>query len=120
MNLLDGKVCIITGSGSGIGRTTAKLFAKEGATIVVADFDKSSGQSTADEVKGMFVKTDVAIKEKCVNRQDPKQIRVCVLIPAGLPILSRTIPMAKPHPMDNKIFTKNDSHSKLEISKPSH
>lgn len=63
MNLLDGKVCIITGSGSGIGKTTAKLFAKEGATIVVADFDKSSGQSTADEVKGMFVKTDVAIKE---------------------------------------------------------
>jgi NAD(P)-dependent dehydrogenase (short-subunit alcohol dehydrogenase family) len=36
---LDGKVCIITGAGSGIGRATALLFAAEGATVVAADVD---------------------------------------------------------------------------------
>jgi 3-oxoacyl-[acyl-carrier protein] reductase len=63
MNLLDGKVCVITGSGRGIGKTTAKQFAKEGAKVVVAEFEETSGKSTADEVGGLFVKTDVADKK---------------------------------------------------------
>jgi NAD(P)-dependent dehydrogenase (short-subunit alcohol dehydrogenase family) len=36
---LDGKVCIVTGAGSGIGRASALLFASEGATVVAADID---------------------------------------------------------------------------------
>ena len=38
---LEGKVCIVTGAGSGIGRATAALFAAEGATVVAADLDSS-------------------------------------------------------------------------------
>ncbi|NUR77503.1 MAG: SDR family oxidoreductase [Thermoleophilia bacterium] len=39
---LDGKVCIVTGAGSGIGRASALLFAEEGATVAAADIDGSA------------------------------------------------------------------------------
>jgi 3-oxoacyl-[acyl-carrier protein] reductase len=63
MKLLDGKVCIITGGGRGIGKATAIKFAEEGAKVVIAEFDESSGESTANAVSGLFVKTNVADKE---------------------------------------------------------
>ena len=64
MDRLKDKVAFITGSGSGIGRTTAILFAKEGATVVVADIDESTGQETVDMItdnngQAVFIKTDV-------------------------------------------------------------
>jgi NAD(P)-dependent dehydrogenase (short-subunit alcohol dehydrogenase family) len=43
---LDGKVCIITGAGSGIGRASALLFAREGARVVVADIDLDAARET--------------------------------------------------------------------------
>jgi NAD(P)-dependent dehydrogenase (short-subunit alcohol dehydrogenase family) len=43
---LENKVAVITGAGSGIGRASAKLFAKEGARVVVADLNSESGQET--------------------------------------------------------------------------
>ncbi|HYW01464.1 MAG TPA: glucose 1-dehydrogenase [Candidatus Acidoferrum sp.] len=46
MNRLQGKVALITGSGSGIGRATAQLFSKEGAKIAVNDVDQKGGQET--------------------------------------------------------------------------
>ena len=48
---LEGKVAIITGSGGGMGRTAAELFAREGARVVVAEFDASSGAETARRVR---------------------------------------------------------------------
>jgi NAD(P)-dependent dehydrogenase (short-subunit alcohol dehydrogenase family) len=48
---LQGKVCIITGAGSGIGQATARLFAKEGARIVVADVDDRGARSTVAAIK---------------------------------------------------------------------
>ena len=50
MGRLDGKVCLITGAGSGIGHASARLFAIEGASVVVADIDLAAAQTTVDEI----------------------------------------------------------------------
>ena len=47
MARLAGKVALVTGSGTGIGRATAQLFAAEGANVVVAEIDAASGEQTA-------------------------------------------------------------------------
>jgi NAD(P)-dependent dehydrogenase (short-subunit alcohol dehydrogenase family) len=48
---LDGKVCLITGAGSGIGQASARLFAREGAHVVVADIDDRGAKSTVAEIR---------------------------------------------------------------------
>ena len=59
-NRLAGRVAVITGAGSGIGRATARRFAAEGAHVVAVDLDETSGKAVADEVGGTFVSCDVA------------------------------------------------------------
>jgi NAD(P)-dependent dehydrogenase (short-subunit alcohol dehydrogenase family) len=51
MGRLDGKVCIITGGGSGIGQASARLFAREGAQVVVADVDDRGAKATVTEIR---------------------------------------------------------------------
>ena len=48
---LQGKVCLITGAGSGIGQATARLFAREGAQVVVADVDDRGARSTVASIR---------------------------------------------------------------------
>jgi NAD(P)-dependent dehydrogenase (short-subunit alcohol dehydrogenase family) len=62
---LEGRVSIITGSASGIGRASAKEFAKEGALVVVADINLAGAQETVKQIEAaggvaLAVKTDVA------------------------------------------------------------
>lgn len=49
--MLSGQVAIITGSGQGIGAAAAKLFAKEGAKVVVTDLDAAKANAVVDEIK---------------------------------------------------------------------
>lgn len=51
MEQMQGKICLVTGSTSGIGRVTVLELAKVGATIVLACRDKSKGEATRDEIK---------------------------------------------------------------------
>ncbi|NOT62621.1 MAG: SDR family oxidoreductase [Acidobacteria bacterium] len=50
MNLLEGKTAIVTGSGRGIGRAVAMLFAQHGASVVVNDLDGEVAESVASEI----------------------------------------------------------------------
>jgi NAD(P)-dependent dehydrogenase (short-subunit alcohol dehydrogenase family) len=52
-------IAVVTGAGSGIGLATARRFAAEGASVVCADMDATSGAAAAEEVKGTFVQVDV-------------------------------------------------------------
>jgi NAD(P)-dependent dehydrogenase (short-subunit alcohol dehydrogenase family) len=68
MGILDGKVALITGGGSGIGRGIARRFVREGAAVVVADLNEQLGQQTEKELvgelkgRGKYLRTDVTVK----------------------------------------------------------
>jgi NAD(P)-dependent dehydrogenase (short-subunit alcohol dehydrogenase family) len=61
---LSNKICIITGSGSGIGQSSAYLFAQEGATVIVNDLDQQKGAETVEHIRAAggtanFIRADV-------------------------------------------------------------
>jgi NAD(P)-dependent dehydrogenase (short-subunit alcohol dehydrogenase family) len=65
---LAGKVAIITGAASGLGRASAKLFAEQGASVVVADRDGAGGLETVTQIRDTggqaeFIETDVAVAD---------------------------------------------------------
>ncbi|QDS35794.1 SDR family NAD(P)-dependent oxidoreductase [Brevibacillus brevis] len=68
---LENKVAIVTGGASGIGETTVRLFANEGAKVVIADFSPR-GNELAEELNqagfdALFVKTDVTKEDEVKN-----------------------------------------------------
>lgn len=67
MRLMD-KITLITGSGSGIGKSTALRFAQEGAIVIVNDLDEKKGHETVEEIKkdggkATFIQADVTNPE---------------------------------------------------------
>jgi NAD(P)-dependent dehydrogenase (short-subunit alcohol dehydrogenase family) len=56
---LDGKVAVITGAASGIGRASARRFTADGARVVVADLADDDGKALAEEIDGLYVHADV-------------------------------------------------------------
>lgn len=86
MRLRD-KVILITGAGSGIGKSTALLFAKEGASVIVNDLDPESGNDTVAEIlkkngEAIFIQADVTNAESVksmVNKAINQYKRIDVL-----------------------------------------
>lgn len=76
---LEGKVAIVTGSAEGMGEATSKLFAREGAKVVIADINRTRGEEVAGEIKteggeAIYIPLDVtseknwqSLIEKTVN-----------------------------------------------------
>jgi NAD(P)-dependent dehydrogenase (short-subunit alcohol dehydrogenase family) len=65
---LGGKVAIVTGAATGLGRETATLYAEEGARVVVADFREPEGQDTVERIRAAggdacFVQADVSSRD---------------------------------------------------------
>ena len=68
--LLDGRIAVVTGGGSGIGRAIALGYAKEGAHVVVLDINAQSATKTAKEIvvaggKALSLELDVTDRDKC-------------------------------------------------------
>jgi len=79
MDRLKDKVAIITGSGSGMGASAAKLFSKEGAQVVIVDLNADAGQAVADDINkdggdAIFVQVDTG-KEADLKRMADESIK---------------------------------------------
>jgi cyclopentanol dehydrogenase len=72
MGRVAGKVAIVTGGGMGMGESHSKLFAREGASVVVTDINSEAGEQTAADIvsdggKAIFVAHDVGSEEQWAN-----------------------------------------------------
>lgn len=70
MSEFEGKVAIVTGAASGIGRSVAELYAREGAAVIVSDVNEQGGKEAVEAIAGAggevaFVRTDVSRPEDC-------------------------------------------------------
>ena len=68
MGALEGKVAVVTGAAMGIGRASAEVFAREGASVVVADIDGDGGEETVALIEkaggaASFIRTDVSVRD---------------------------------------------------------
>ena len=67
---LEGKVAVVTGGASGIGRECALRFAQEGARVVIGDLDERRGQEVVGELTALgaqasFLRTDTSAEADC-------------------------------------------------------
>ena len=67
-----GKAAIVTGAASGIGRATARILAREGASVCIADVDADGGRQVVDEIaadggEAIFVRTDVGVRADVID-----------------------------------------------------
>jgi NAD(P)-dependent dehydrogenase (short-subunit alcohol dehydrogenase family) len=75
MGALDGKVAVVTGGAAGIGRASAHIFAREGASVVVADVDEDGGRDTVAMIEegggqASFFRADVSVRVEVVAMVD--------------------------------------------------
>lgn len=76
---LNGAAAIISGGASGLGEATARELAAAGAKVVIADLNADRGKAVADEIGGVFVRTDVADEASV-------QVSVQAAVDTGVPL----------------------------------
>jgi NAD(P)-dependent dehydrogenase (short-subunit alcohol dehydrogenase family) len=101
MGRLEGKVAIVTGAGSGIGEATARLMAREGASVVVADIDGSAAERVAGELgRAVVAQVDVSDESSVVS-----MVEMAVESFGGLDVLHNNASDAATAAADTDIVT---------------
>ncbi|GIX25444.1 MULTISPECIES: 3-hydroxyacyl-CoA dehydrogenase [Caldimonas] len=104
---IQGKVFIVTGGASGLGEGTARMLAREGGKVVIADLQVDKGEAVARDIGGAFVKCDVASEDdgKAVVAQAVALGKLVGLVNcAGIAPAVKTVGKDGAHPL--AVFTK--------------
>jgi NAD(P)-dependent dehydrogenase (short-subunit alcohol dehydrogenase family) len=101
MKRLEGKVAIVTGAGSGIGEATARLMAREGASVVVADLNRSEAERVAGEL-GAAVAVEVDVSDEAGVA---RMIETAVQAFGGLDVLHNNATDSSLNAVDTDITT---------------
>jgi 3-oxoacyl-[acyl-carrier protein] reductase len=107
---LEGKIAVITGGGSGIGRACALRFASEGATVCVADLDKGGAEETADRVEASGRKALALQADTTAEAANDAMIAACVHAFGAVDVLVAAAGVGSPRPdaASTKPFTMLD------------
>lgn len=104
---IRGNVFLITGGASGLGAGTARMLAREGGKVVLADLNEAAGEALAHELGGAFVRCDVSREEDAQAAVDAAThagtLRGLVNC-AGIAPAVKTVGKEGPHPLD--VFAK--------------
>jgi NAD(P)-dependent dehydrogenase (short-subunit alcohol dehydrogenase family) len=104
---IQSKVFIVTGGASGLGEGTARMLAREGGKVVIADLQADKGEAVAKEIGGVFVRCDVASEDdgKAVVAQAVALGKLMGLVNcAGIAPAVKTVGKEGAHPL--AVFTK--------------
>jgi NAD(P)-dependent dehydrogenase (short-subunit alcohol dehydrogenase family) len=104
---ISGKVYIVTGGASGLGEGTARMLAREGGRVVIADLQADKGQALAAELGGAFVRCDVSQEAdgRAVVAQAQALGKLAGLVNcAGIAPAAKTVGKDGPHALD--VFAK--------------
>ncbi|WP_338415894.1 3-hydroxyacyl-CoA dehydrogenase [uncultured Sphaerotilus sp.] len=99
---IAGKVFIVTGAASGLGEGAARMLAREGAKVVIADLQEERGAAVAAELGGAYVKCDVSNEDdgRAVVAQAVSMGKLMGLVScAGIAPASRTVGRDGAHPL---------------------
>ena len=95
---LEGKIAVITGGGSGIGRACALRFASEGASVCVADLDKNAAEETARRVEGAGRKALALQTNTTDEAANDAMIAACVKALGAVDVLVAVAGVGSPRP----------------------
>lgn len=100
---IQDKVFIVTGGASGLGEGTARMLARAGGKVVIADMQMEKGEAVAHEIGGSFVRCDVTSEDdgKAVVAKAQTLGKLAGLVNcAGIPTAEKTLGKNGPHKLD--------------------